>query len=125
MTTKYNLSRLIARTIDIPVKDPITQELVTTITILPSDDPKIMTLLAEVLGSMPKFPTDSGSIGDVVAYNNADKTANRKIVIARIVKTDHPDLQTPEAIAEFFNHVRYEVIESILEDGADRAQYFR
>lgn len=127
MTTKttYNLSKLIAQTAELQVLDPITQELVTTITILPADDPKIMTLIAEVLGSMPKYPEDSGNIGSVIAYSNADKVANRKIVATRITKTDHPDLATPEQISDFITNCRYEIIEKILEDGSERAIYFR
>lgn len=127
MTTKttYNLSKLIAQTADIEVLDPITQEVVTTITILPADDPKIQTLISEVLGDMPKEPTDSGSIGAIVAYANAGKIAKRKVIAARIVKTDHPDLATPAQISDFIMNCRYEIIEQIDEEGSERSIYFR
>lgn len=123
--TTYNLSKLIAQTADIEILNPIDGTKTGVIlTMLPTDSPKIATLVAEAMGGLPKYP-ENGTIGDMHAFAQAQNTATRKLIAARIVGSNHEGLSTPAQIAEFCNEVDIKVLDQIEGDSAERSIYFR
>lgn len=126
MTKKYSLSQLIASTTDIELKHPLSGEPTgITVTVMAADSPKVATAIALALGSMPPYPKDDSTYADLASFNNADRLANRDIVIARVVSSNDEGLSTPEQRKSFFADCDYAIIEQIQTEGADRNLYFR
>lgn len=126
MTTTYNLQKLIAQTVDVELTEPETGTPTgIKFTLRASFDPKIQSQVSLAYATLPPAPKEDASIGEIINYHTADQLATRKITIARTVKTNHPDLSTPEQIEEFLTICDYTIIQELQSGGSNRGDYFR